>query len=457
MDQELADDRHISKRTLMIISVSLCLCAFSLIYLGISVYFMNHFYFGSTINGTSAAGKTAEAMSRQVSAGLKSYALTLDEKGGETERITGAEIGLKISSDGEIDRILKEQESFRWVSSLFSANAGKHTVEVSYDGELLKQRVSSLTCVTRKDASLPGLPSFKYDGGGYTVSNGESGNKVDIDKLLQSVKSGIAKGKTSLNLEDSGCYEKPRYTSDSPKAIEAKELLDRYVSARITYSFGNSDEVIDGSVISEWLGVDDSMNVVFKRDDAKKYINALSEKYSKLAIGKDFITTSGKAIRINGLNYSWKLNASQEADYLLSAVKAGKKASKKFPYIEDGYVEIDLTGQHLWFYKKGKLAAQGNIVSGNISSGHTTPEGIYRLLYKKRGAILTGPGYKTRVEYWMPFYNGMGIHDATWRKSFGGSIYRTDGSHGCINCPYSLAKTIYENIEADTPIICYYR
>ena len=57
----------------------------------------------------------------------------------------------------------------------------------------------------------------------------------------------------------------------------------------------------------------------------------------------------------------------------------------------------------------------------------------------------------------MPFYNGMGIHDATWRKSFGGSIYRTDGSHGCINCPYSLAKTIYENIEADTPIICYYR
>ena len=55
----------------------------------------------------------------------------------------------------------------------------------------------------------------------------------------------------------------------------------------------------------------------------------------------------------------------------------------------------------------------------------------------------------------MPFNCNIGIHDASWRGSFGGSIYKTDGSHGCVNAPEYLAKKIYENIEPGTPIICY--
>ena len=55
----------------------------------------------------------------------------------------------------------------------------------------------------------------------------------------------------------------------------------------------------------------------------------------------------------------------------------------------------------------------------------------------------------------MPFNGGIGMHDATWRSSFGGTIYKTGGSHGCINLPHSVAKKIYENIQAGMPVICY--
>ena len=48
------------------------------------------------------------------------------------------------------------------------------------------------------------------------------------------------------------------------------------------------------------------------------------------------------------------------------------------------------------------------------------------------------------------------MHDANWRSSFGGNIYKTNGSHGCINLPPSIAKQIYENIEKGTAVICYY-
>jgi lipoprotein-anchoring transpeptidase ErfK/SrfK len=55
----------------------------------------------------------------------------------------------------------------------------------------------------------------------------------------------------------------------------------------------------------------------------------------------------------------------------------------------------------------------------------------------------------------MPFFDGQGLHDAPWRGEFGGSIYVENGSHGCVNLPPSVARTIYENIEVGTAIIIY--
>ena len=50
----------------------------------------------------------------------------------------------------------------------------------------------------------------------------------------------------------------------------------------------------------------------------------------------------------------------------------------------------------------------------------------------------------------------IGMHDATWRSSFGGTIYKTKGSHGCINMPYEKAQELYGYIEKGTPVICYH-
>ena len=55
----------------------------------------------------------------------------------------------------------------------------------------------------------------------------------------------------------------------------------------------------------------------------------------------------------------------------------------------------------------------------------------------------------------MPFNGGIGFHDASWRSSFGGRIYMTNGSHGCVNLPYAAAQTIYNNINTSMPIILY--
>ena len=119
-------------------------------------------------------------------------------------------------------------------------------------------------------------------------------------------------------------------------------------------------------------------------------------------------------------------------------------------------MEINLTAQHLYFYANGKLLVESDFVSGNAAKGWSTPAGAYSITYKQRNATLKGQGYATPVSYWMPFNGGIGLHDANWRKTFGGTIYKNGGSHGCVNLPPAVAKTIYENISAGDPVLCYH-
>ena len=118
------------------------------------------------------------------------------------------------------------------------------------------------------------------------------------------------------------------------------------------------------------------------------------------------------------------------------------------------YIEICIAQQHMWVYKGGKQIASTNVVTGTRYYSDT-PKGYHYVQDKARNTTLVGADYASFVNYWMPFYGGCGIHDASWRSSFGGSIYMTNGSHGCVNTPYSAVKTIYNNISVGTPVIIY--
>lgn len=64
--------------------------------------------------------------------------------------------------------------------------------------------------------------------------------------------------------------------------------------------------------------------------------------------------------------------------------------------------------------------------------------------------------YETKVNYWMPFNGGIGFHDASWQPYFGGDRYLEGGSHGCINMPPDSAAELYNIIQYNVPIVCFY-
>ena len=160
------------------------------------------------------------------------------------------------------------------------------------------------------------------------------------------------------------------------------------------------------------------------------------------------------------------MNRAGEAEALVELIRSGKSEERTPLYhaqaaqygendIGDSYVEIDLTSQHLWVYKDDQLVEETDFVSGNVSRGYNTPVGIYGITYKERNTTLRGANYASKVSFWMPFNGNVGMHDASWRSSFGANIYLTNGSHGCVNLPSKKAEVIYGYVEQGEPVIVY--
>ena len=123
--------------------------------------------------------------------------------------------------------------------------------------------------------------------------------------------------------------------------------------------------------------------------------------------------------------------------------------------VGDTYVEVSLSDQHMWYIVDGDVYLESDCVTGNYGSADT-PKGYFSVNAKMSPCTLKGDDYTSYVTYWMPFIGGgWGLHDADWRSSFGGSIYKGNGSHGCVNLPPKIAKEMYAVIEVGTPVIVY--
>ncbi len=180
-----------------------------------------------------------------------------------------------------------------------------------------------------------------------------------------------------------------------------------------------------------------------------------------------FRSTKGNLVHITGGTYGNLIDRPAEKAYLYEALAERKTEIHEPVYVQeakakglddigDTYVEVDMGEQHMYYYEKGELIIDTPIVTGDMMRKRSTPAMVCFVYGKQRNRTLRGPGYASFVNYWMPVKGGIGIHDAGWRDTFGGEIYKTRGSHGCINTPGEAMKIIYEKVEIGTPVVMFY-
>jgi hypothetical protein len=436
-----------------------------LIYFLITIYFSAHFLLHTVINGADVSLKAHADTAQIMHNYADNYQLQITEHNGVTEIISGQDIDMKYHESDSITELGRMQNQFQWISSLFKSRRYNLKNTFIYNADYLEAAINKLDCLN-KNIIEPRNVSFPYSNGAYKVTEAIFGNKIIRDRLDKAIKINIETGNTKLYLQEKYYYEQPKYTLSSYKTMITKNMLDKYVSASIVYHFGNKKEAVDKSIINKWLSVDDNLDVIIDNAAVAEYIKGLSEKYDTVKKVRKFKTSTDKIVEIKGGLYGWKINQKEETKALIEHIMNGETIEKDPVYsrkaisrdendIGGTYVEINITKQHLWFYKDGKLVIDGPVVTGNPNNGNATATGVFFLNYKRKNETLSGPGYEAKVTYWMPFYGNMGLHDAGWRSSFGGEIYKSKGTHGCVNAPLNLAKVVYENINVGIPIICY--
>lgn len=436
-----------------------------LFYILISLYFTNHYLFHTVINGAEVSLKKHGDTRKIIIGYINNYEIHFIDRNGKTEEISAQDIGMRSNGNADFNSVTVKQKPYQWISSIFRSRKYHINGLYSYDEGKLTKAVSQLNYFTRK-ITEPQNVKFRYSNGTYQMIQEVRGNKVRKDKLYEAVKTAVSEGKPELNIVEEQCYEEPKYNLTSEEALTARNLLNKYVSSKVTYLFRNRKEILDGNLINEWLNVDDNLHVKISIDAVAEYVNSLGLKYNTVGAARNFKTSSGNIVEVKGGLYGWKINQVAETKALLEIITQGEAVEREPEYLQralsrdendigDTYIEISITKQHLWFYKDGNLIAHGSVVTGNPNKGNPTVLGTYKIMYKEKGSTLSGFNYDVRVAYWMPFYGNFGIHDASWRYAFGGEIYKRKGTHGCVNVPLYLAKMIFDNVEKGTPVICY--
>lgn len=435
------------------------------IYLLISLYFINRCLPNTIINGVDVSWKAHKDIMKGVERYLHGYELTLMERNQRTELISGQQIGIKCNSQSRINSVLKNQNPLLWFGFLFGSHGYLAEDLITYDQNRLTTSIEALDCLN-KDMIEPQNASFRYSDRSYQLVPEVYGTKIDRTVLEQEIRQAILQGVTVLDLEQRNCYIDPEFTVGMANTQVTLEKLNRYVSAEIIYELGSRAEILCGEIIHEWLGTDREFNAIINQNAVIDYVKELAGRYNTSGTTRSFRSSSGKQVEVKGGLYGWIIDQEREVESIIRNVKSGDTVRREPQYLQralsreeddigNTYVEINITRQHLWFYKDGKLMAQGAVVTGNPNRGTPTVIGAYMLNYKQENATLKGVGYEVTVKYFMPFYGSIGLHDASWRYSFGGDIYLRRGTHGCVNAPLYLAKTIFENIEEGTPVICY--
>ncbi len=444
------------------------------------------------VNGFDLSGLTPEQAMEEITEKYSDSHVELLEKGQTSIAGDLASFGYTVDREG-LGRLLERGYSMQresvpaLIKSVMSGNIFSTQVPFSFDMNVLTSQVNSQNLAEERVPSKDAELTYAEEAREYRMVPEVYGNELvdsDLQLLMKSRLDEFVAGNVSGNTLQveipEEMYIKPGVTSEDAGLKRMQEVYNYYCKAGVTYTFGSQTEYLGWEQIKPWVTYGDDWSDL-DTEQISAFVEDLAARYNTRYHDRTFHSTLGYDVTIPGdfNEYGYIVDQDGEAAQLYSDIMSGAEVTREpvyyskndsygnpYYYGREGrddlagtYVEVSISAQHLWFYKSGSLIVECDVVSGCIARGTPTQTGCFPLAYKESPSVLrggdSGNGYATTVQYWMPFYEGQGLHDATWRGSFGGSIYQGSGSHGCVNLPYSAAETIYYNIEPGTAILIY--
>lgn len=465
--EETTAVKKFNKKKLLVI-LAIVFAVIVVIYIGMSVFFMSHFYFRTTLNGNSVSGYSANKIHDNWKEDINNYSLKIVESDGTESELLGADIDLTLQWDDTIANMISKQNGFEWPIKLFKPDNLTSEAIVTFDEDKLDTVIDGFSFMDESKQKMPvDATVSEYDEeNGFTLVESVPGTAINEPILKKAVETALYGLADTYQITEGNGYLAPKVTNDNEKLLSAIETMNKYIDSVIEYEVGSETETLDVSTFADWISINDKQKIEIDEEKVAEFIDEMEAKYNTFGKTKSLATSYGTTINVGNCHYGWQIDPELEAEAIVNDIKGGEKVTRDFNYkytaashsgndYGNSYVEINLTAQHLFLYKDGNLVIESDFVSGNVSNGNATPTGVFGVTYTEKDATLRGDNYATPVSFWMPFNGNVGMHDATWRSSFGGSTYKRSGSHGCINLPYSAAQTIFNTVSAGYPVFVY--
>lgn len=444
-------------------------------YVGLSVYYTDDFIYGTWINGLYCTGKSVEEVNSLLTNQVQNDRILVDFADGEAEELCFLDAGVTFSFTDSLMRLKEAQNKWTW-PLLFVANLGNAEMFPSYsiDRKQYEEAFSKMQCVKARKPDEAYAVKIQSTKDGYVLLN-ERVHLLNKEKAQDAVYDALLYGKQEVDLEETGCYEDLALSPSMQETINLYSKVNDFQNCGITYVFGDEEVPIGAGDVAKWLILDENGdftfdengNLAWNEDALLTFADDFLKPYNTLGGERHFQTTRGDIVTIKGGTYGNQIDVKAEKEYLLEAFsqkrceKHEPKYIKKALYqglddIGDTYIEVDMGSQMLYYYVDGKQEIATPIVTGNMMRKRDTPSCVCFVYGKQKNRTLRGPGYASFVHFWMPVKRGIGIHDAPWRDEFGGDIYKTQGSHGCINTPYEPMEKLYDMADVGTPVVMFY-
>ncbi len=443
-------------------------------YVGLAIYYHNAFAYGTWVNGVYCTGKSIQEVNGELVKDFTYEGLNVYDKDGNVFTIPAEQISYQFDFRRALEIYQKQQNSWMWIDSMIHEHITDLTPVVSYDLDEFESCFAALPFCIDKIPDEECKVEIIKTSQGYELVN-ERTEVLNLEEAKAAILAAVEESKEEISLVEAGCYHDLELTDQMRDTLVLWEKLEAFQQCGIVYQMGEEQIPLDASVVSEWIALDEMGD--FLLDEAgqfqlregaiEEFVANLAAEYDTVGASRQFRATRGEIVTVEGGLYGNQIDQKTEVDYLTTAFQERRQEVHEPAYLQTAwkqgkedigstYIEVDMGEQKMYYYVDGVLKIETPIVTGNTSRRMGTPSGVNFVYLKQTNRILRGANYASHVDFWMPVKGNIGIHDAAWRNKFGGEIFKTDGSHGCVNTPREAMERLYDMAQIGTPVVMFY-
>jgi hypothetical protein len=464
-----------SKTPFIVLGVIVLLLA--AIYGGGALFFSSHYFPNTNLNNEDVSLRSSDDLASLIQQQAEGYSLTISGQG-FTYSFNKGETSISLDSSSIAKDAAKSQDIALWPYECFQKHDISDVVVADYQAgsvdDVIKAQVEEFN--KTQDASHNATITYSSATDSFVAKAEVYGTQIDADKLCEKAGECLKEMRTECEVTSDELI-KPKILMADSRMLDVVQKANSLFPSSVSLMLNGTVQAatIDKATFGSWLYIDESSySLGISKDLVTEWVDDKASGMNTVGTTRTWTREDGKLCTVSGGTYGWKVDTDSLADTVYDTLSAGGQTTIEIPCSQTGdtyngagardwgaYVDVDISEQTARYYDaSGNLLHSCGVVTGKPVDGRNTPTGVYYLNNKQSPSTLIGyksngeVDYETKVTYWMPFVgNSVGLHDASWQSSFGGTRYQTSGSHGCVNLSVSDAAWFYENLSKGVCII----